>query len=66
MVVWVLIITMNIGCGMESASCPRAAAVTVVDNIASAESCEQLARVMRAQRGIDLATCAPVRKAVLK
>lgn len=65
MIVWVLIITM-----VSSAYGRDPLAVTVIDNIASAESCEQLARVVRnsphPEYGGVSATCAPVRKAVVQ
>lgn len=61
MIVWVLIITMVSGGGMKSP-----VSVVVIDNIASAESCEQLARIVRRSpspaHGAVAATCAPVRK----
>lgn len=58
MIVWVLIIhtwlVNSQGTSMQT---------TVIDNIASAESCEQLAKVIRkANSGNTEATCAPVRK----
>jgi hypothetical protein len=61
MIVWVLIITV-----ITSASMDAGVSVTVIDSIASAESCEQLAKVVRSSarpdRGGVMATCAPVRK----
>lgn len=58
MVVWVLIIhtwmTNAVGTSVQT---------TVIDNIATAESCEQLARVVRTTNAKNVeATCAPVRK----
>jgi hypothetical protein len=66
MIVWVLIITMAVGGGSGSVqSDPRymeGAAVAVIDNIATDQSCQQLAVIIRQQRGVSQATCAPVRK----
>lgn len=58
MVVWVMIIhtwmTNAVGTSMQT---------TIVDNIASAESCEQLAKVVRKTNVANAeVTCAPVRK----
>lgn len=60
MIVWVLIITTWGG-----GAAPSGLAMSVIDNIATAESCEQLARVVRSNPRAS-ATCAPVRKAVTK
>lgn len=57
MIVWVLIITTFGSSGYGAPS------TTVIDNIATAKSCEQLANVVRQNKQIS-ATCAPVRKAV--
>lgn len=61
MIVWVLIIMINGGQSGRTST-----ALTVIDNIASAESCEQLAKVVRSsprpETGGIAATCAPVRK----
>lgn len=58
MVVWVLIIT------TFGSSVYQGPTTTVIDNIATAASCEQLAKVVRTPS--ISATCAPVRKAVTK
>jgi len=59
MVVWVLLLSFYTGAGSYANT-----STTVVDNIATAESCEQLAQVARGH-GFN-ATCAPVRKVAVK
>lgn len=63
MIVWVLVIVFH---GVDGP------AVTTIDNIASAQSCEQLAKVFRGVAASNYsnarpstATCAPVRKVKL-
>lgn len=59
MIVWVLVIIATQGNGYSGP------AVAIIDNIASAESCEQLANVHREYSRYGrrvTATCSPVRK----
>lgn len=64
MLVWVLIITLTGPLNQHSSGLQfqSGAAVTIIDNIESAISCEQLARVIRSQPEVRSAVCAPVRK----
>lgn len=60
MIVWVLMISVY-----ADAYHGWSVSAYHIDNIASAESCEQLARVVRQRKAADgfvVATCAPVRK----
>ena len=62
-VVWVLVITMHTRVAGGATN-----SMVVVDNIASAASCEQLAKVHRYQNGYgkwSTAICAPVKKVKL-
>jgi hypothetical protein len=56
MIVWVLIVT-----AWGGGAAPGGLAAFSVDNIATAESCEQLAKVVRQNPRMS-AVCAPVRK----